>query len=143
MILFQWQFISLHILQTINLQMTLKKADCTTSKRNGRIIQRSEHVENVERNRRYVERHTELYKQRQAIVEHPYGTIKRQWGFDYIMIKRYKTRVSADVGLIFVAYNLRRLINILCANREELFCCERLGVKLPLLTRSLVRWLSA
>ena len=39
-----------------------------------------------------------------------------------IMIKRYKTRVSADVGLIFVAYNLRRLINILCANREESFC---------------------
>jgi transposase len=94
---------------------------CTLSKRNGRIIQRSEHIENVEHNRKTVEENPEIYKRRQAIVEHPYGTIKRQWGFDHIMIKRYKTRVSADVGLIFVAYNLRRLINILCTKEKGCF----------------------
>ncbi|MFQ3579616.1 MAG: IS1182 family transposase [Bacteroidales bacterium] len=95
---------------------------CTLAKQNGRIVQRSEHIENVERNRKMVESNPELYKKRQAIVEHPYGTIKRQWGFDHIMIKRYKTRVSADVGLIFVAYNLRRLINILCTKDTKGVC---------------------
>jgi len=39
--------------------------------------------------------------------------MKRAWGFDHIMTKKTKTRASSDVGLIFTAYNLRRLINII------------------------------
>ncbi len=27
-----------------------------------------------------LENNTDIYKRRQAIVEHPFGTIKRQWG---------------------------------------------------------------
>ena len=46
-------------------------------------------------------------------MEHPFGTIKRQWGFDHIMTKKTKERANADVGLIFIAYNLRRLVNII------------------------------
>jgi hypothetical protein len=37
---------------------------------------------------------------RQAIVEHPYGVIKRQWDFYYIMTKKTIKRAAADVGLI-------------------------------------------
>ena len=55
----------------------------------------------------------ESYKCRQAIVEHPYGILKRQWGFYYIMTKKGKKRASADVGCMFIAYNLRRILNIL------------------------------
>ena len=55
----------------------------------------------------------EIYKNRQAIVEHPFGTIKRQWGFNHVMTKKYTVRASADIGLIMSAYNLRRLFNIL------------------------------
>jgi hypothetical protein len=50
---------------------------------------------------------------RQQLVERPYSTIKRQWGFDHIMTKRTMERAAADVGLIFTAYNLRRLFNLL------------------------------
>jgi hypothetical protein len=46
-------------------------------------------------------------------VEHPYGTIKRQWGFNYILTKKGIARASSDVGLMFIAYNLRRIGNIL------------------------------
>jgi hypothetical protein len=53
------------------------------------------------------------YKKRQAIVEHPYGVIKRQWGFYYIMTKKTIEHASADMGLIFTAYNLRRLFNLI------------------------------
>jgi len=38
--------------------------------------------------------------------------MKRQWGFDYILTKKTKARASADVGFIFIAYNLRRIFNI-------------------------------
>lgn len=85
---------------------------CTTNKK-GRCIERSEYAEYVEQNRRNVEENYETYKRRQAIVEHPYGIIKRQWGFYYIMTKKGMKRASADVGLIFTAFNLRRIFNIL------------------------------
>jgi len=52
------------------------------------------------------------YQRQQAIVEHPYGIIKRQWGFNYIMTKKTIKRAPADVGFIFISYNLRRLLNI-------------------------------
>ncbi len=87
------------------------KSSCTSSKR-GRTIERNEHAHCYELNRKNLEEHKELYKRRQAIVEHPFGTIKRQWGFDYILTKKGIQRASADVGFIFVAYNLRRIINI-------------------------------
>ena len=64
-----------------------------------------------------MEEYYELYQKRQAIVEHPFGTIKRQWGFDYIMTKKTMKRASADVGLVFTAYNLRRIFNILSQNK--------------------------
>ena len=88
------------------------KAKCTSSKRNGKIVQRSEYTEGLELNKKRVEANKILYKQRQSIVEHPYGTIKRQWGFSYILTKKYKKRASADVGFMMLIYNLRRIINI-------------------------------
>jgi hypothetical protein len=48
-----------------------------------------------------------------AIVEHLYDTLKRQWGFSYILTKKGISRASSDVGLMFIAYNLRRILNIL------------------------------
>lgn len=86
---------------------------CTRAKVNGRII--SHHAANVHvvANKERISANPSLYKLRQTIVEHPYGTIKRQWGFDHVMTKKSMGRASADVGLIMTAYNLRRLINIL------------------------------
>ena len=91
------------------------KDSCTKNQR-GRLIERSEHAPYIEQNKLNIEANKEIYKRRQAIVEHPYGIIKRQWGFYYIMTKRGKKRASADVGLIFTAFNLRRIINILNKN---------------------------
>ena len=79
----------------------------------GKAIQRSEYQELVDNNKKRINENKELYRKRQAIVEHPYGTIKRQWGFSYILTKKGIDRASADVGVIMTAYNLRRIINIL------------------------------
>lgn len=82
----------------------------------GKAIQRSEYQEWVDLNRKRIAENNELYRKRQQIVEHPYGTIKRQWGFSYILTKKGMNRASADVGLIMTAYNFRRIINILGIN---------------------------
>jgi transposase len=87
-------------------------SQCTRSKK-GRIIHRSEYAEYYERNRINTIEKERLYKRRQAIVEHPYGTIKRQWGFSYILTKKGINRANSDVGFMFIAYNLRRIANIL------------------------------
>ena len=87
-------------------------AKCTRSK-NGRLLSRSTFTEYYERNRRTLQEKELLYKKRQTIVEHPFGTIKRQWGFSYILTKKGMKRASSDVGFMFIAYNLRRIGNIL------------------------------
>jgi transposase len=88
------------------------RAECTRSKK-GRLIQRSEYAEYYEKNRINTLEKEHLYKRRQEIVEHPYGTIKRQWGFSYILTMKGIKRASSDVGFMFIAYNLRRIANIL------------------------------
>ena len=89
---------------------------CTRSK-TARLIHRSEFAEYYEANRRNTIEKEHIYKRRQAIVEHPYGTIKRQWGFSYIITKKGMSRASCDVGFMFIAYNLRRIANILTRDR--------------------------
>ncbi len=91
---------------------------CTTAKQNGKIVQRSEFTTYIEANAKRMAQDTLTYKKRQALVEHPFGTIKRQWGFDHIITKRGIHAASADVGLMALAYNLKRMFNIL-GNKTE------------------------
>ncbi len=93
---------------------------CTTNKK-GRLIERSEYAPYIEQNKANIETNKETYKLRQCIVEHPYGILKRQWGFYYIMTKKGKQRASADVGLMFIAYSLRRLFNIIDKIKFKIF----------------------
>ena len=90
----------------------------------GKGVQRSEYQEYINKNKERIEQNQNYYRRRQAIVEHPYGTIKRQWGFNYIMTKKGKQRASADVGLMFVAYNIRRIMNILGKDELEKYLKE-------------------
>ena len=92
------------------------RSECTRSK-TARLIHRSEFAEYYEVNRINFADKEHLYKRRQAIVEHPYGTLKRQWGFSYILTKKGISRASSDVGFMFIAYNLRRIGNILTNNQ--------------------------
>ncbi len=93
------------------------KYKCSKAKY-GKAIQRSEYQELIKLNKDRVNNNQNYYRRRQAIVEHPYGTIKRQWGFNYIITKKFIHRAEADLGLIMNAYNLRRLINII--GKEQL-----------------------
>jgi transposase len=92
------------------------RSQCTRSVK-GRVIHRTTFAEYYEANRKAYLEKEKLYKRRQAIVEHPYGTIKRQWGFSYILTKKGMGRASSDVGFMFIAYNLRRIGNILTHNQ--------------------------
>jgi transposase len=58
----------------------------------------------------------EIVAQRKSIVEHPFGTIKRNMDGGYCLLKG-KVKVTAEFSLLFLAYNLKRAINILGGKR--------------------------
>jgi transposase len=86
-------------------------AQCT-SQPNGRVIERSEYAEAAVRNAKRVRKNPHIYAARQQIIEHVFGTIKRQWGYDHILLKGLRKN-EGEFGLIYLVYNLRRIINIL------------------------------
>ena len=79
---------------------------------NGRTIFRHRNQDFLDEVDRQTQENLKTYKLRQMIVEHPFGTIKRAWGASYFLTRR-KASVSAEIALSFLAYNLKRVINIL------------------------------
>jgi len=51
-------------------------------------------------------------QKRKEVVEHPFGTIKWYDGAHYFLCKG-KEKVSAEIALSYLTYNLRRAMNIL------------------------------
>ena len=49
---------------------------------------------------------------RKSTVEHPFGTIKSWMGATHFLTRRIKN-VSTEINLSVLAYNLKRMINIL------------------------------
>jgi len=93
-----------------------QKALCTQSKKNGRAIDRSEYANALEANNDRVNGNPGYYRQRQQIIEHVFGTQKRQRGFTHALVRR-KDKVLGEVGLMFIGYNLTRCITILGAQK--------------------------
>lgn len=87
------------------------KDKCTTSKK-GRTISRKLDQETLDRVDKRTKKNLELYKKRQMIVEHPFGTIKRGFGFYYFLTRGLES-VKTEASLTFFAYNFKRVINIL------------------------------
>jgi len=58
----------------------------------------------------------EIYSQRKSLCEHPFGTIKHSMDAGYCLLKG-KAKVTAEFSLIFLAYNIKRVINILGSKR--------------------------
>jgi len=84
---------------------------CTTSDR-GRLICRHIDQDFLDEIDLQTKLNKDKYKQRQMIIEHVFGTIKRTWGAYYFLTKK-KFSVQGELSLSFLAYNLRRVINIL------------------------------
>ena len=49
--------------------------------------------------------------ERKKIVEHPFGTVKRVWGFNNFLCRGIE-KTTAEASLAFLAYNFRRAFNI-------------------------------
>jgi len=77
-----------------------------------RIIQRTEYQDAVDINDNNIKLNPQYYKRRQAICEHPFGSIKRHWGFTHTLLKGLQ-KVNGEMNLIMFCYNFMRTQNIL------------------------------
>ncbi|MCL2410535.1 MAG: IS1182 family transposase [Treponema sp.] len=57
-----------------------------------------------------------ILKQRKCIAEHPFGTVKRAMDAGYLLTKG-KRKVRGELSLAFLAYNLKRAVNIIGAKQ--------------------------
>lgn len=86
------------------------KEICTKNAR-GRLIERGEYEEAIESSVERFTENKELYKQRQMIVEHPFGTVKRTLGFTYFLTRGIEN-VKTENLLHMLTYNIKRVLNI-------------------------------
>jgi len=87
------------------------KDKCTTSSK-GRIINRSKHQDFLDIVDARTAENMDKYLKRQMIVEHPFGTIKRTMDAGYFLTRGLES-VAGEADLIFLVYNMKRVINIL------------------------------
>ena len=98
------------------------KAQCTTSKE--RRVRRWEHEAVLDTMQNRLDRNPGKMKQRRCTVEHVFGTLKFWMGSAHFLMKRLKN-VGTEMSLHVLAYNLRRVLNILGV--EEMMRAIRMG----------------
>ena len=85
------------------------KSKCTKSKY--RYVRRWEHEAVVEAVQERLDREPERMRVRRETVEHPFGTIKSWMGSTHFLTRGLPS-VSTEMSLHVLAYNLKRMMNI-------------------------------
>ena len=86
------------------------KAQCTRNQAN-RTITREEDEHLMEQMAERMRQAPEKIRLRKALVEHPFGTIKRALGYDHFLLKGL-AKVRTEWSLITLAYNLKRVFSL-------------------------------
>jgi hypothetical protein len=68
----------------------------------------------------------EKFKLRKTLAEHPFGTIKRWFGYTHFLLKGL-VKARTEWSLTTLAYNLKRVLNLV--SFEKLMAA--VGVKVP------------
>jgi len=89
----------------------LNRENCTNAK-NGKIIKRDQYSTAADRMIKRIEKDKTKYSQRKCIVEHPFGTLKRNMNFTYLLLRNF-VKVRGEISIAFFSYNLKRVINIM------------------------------
>jgi transposase len=83
------------------------KDGCLPAKSRFRIITRGAFAATLDRAHQRYNCNAELYKLRQQIVEHVFGTVKRTMDGGYLLL-RTKRKVRAEAALLLLGYNMKR-----------------------------------
>ena len=92
----------------------LYKSQCfkQNSRRKYRAINKDKHFQAMVKADAIFKVCKKLYRRRQELNEPVFGCIKRQLGFPQLNV-RTKRKVEGEVSLLFLGYNLKRVINLI------------------------------
>jgi len=86
------------------------KNQCTRNKAN-RTITREANEHLMEAMAEQMKQQPEKFKLRKTLAEHPFGTIKRWFGYTHFLLKGL-AKVRCEWSLTTLAYNLKRVLNL-------------------------------
>ena len=101
------------------------KKQCTRNKAN-RTITREENEGLMEAMAARMKAQPWKFKLRKTLAEHPFGTIKRWFGYTHFLLKGL-AKVRTEWSLTTLAYNLKRVLNLVSFEKLML----AVGVKVP------------
>lgn len=113
-----WRFVSveegltLHVYWAATCQHCPLKAQCTTGPQ--RRIKRWEHEAVLEAMQQRLDQAPDTMALRRRTVEHPFGTIKAWMGATHFLTRTLR-QVSTEMSLHVLAYNLKRVMQVLGA----------------------------
>jgi transposase len=90
------------------------QAQCMTATE--KRIKRWEHEDVLDKAQDDLKKHPEAMRQRKALAEHPFSTIKQLMGSTHFLMRRLPN-VKAEMSLNVLAYNMKRAINVLGADK--------------------------
>ncbi len=99
-----------------------QRKQCIPDKTVQKTIVISEHFNLLQEHKTRVqsEQGKEKVKQRSALAEHPFGTIKQTLGWSHYLVRGLE-KVSGEHALIMLTYNFRRILNIIGVHHFKQF----------------------
>ena len=97
---------------------------CLEQAKPRRRVERWEHADWVDRHRKKMSTASPLMRGRAALVEHPFGTIKRWAGIDHFLM-RGLAKCRGEFSLMALGYNFKRMVNELGVDAFREHCLQK------------------
>ena len=116
--------VTIYRTQTSDCKNCPLQAQCLTEKVRYKKMQRWEHQNIVEAHKERMQKSPKAMRQRAALVEHPFGTLKHRAGMHHFLMRSLK-KCSGEFSLMVMAYNFTRVLNTIDLSIFRDYCIRR------------------
>lgn len=103
------------------------RTQCITAQSTRREIYRHEHEALAQAHRQRLAEKPGVMRDRSALVEHPFGTLKCRAGWNHFLV-RGLVKVRGEWSLMALAYNFTRALNVLGNGVFRAYCAQRMAM---------------
>ena len=100
---------------------------CLAKGKSRREVQCWEHEDVMDRHRGKMSASASLMRERGALVEHPFGTLKRWAGMDQFLMRGLR-KCRGEFSLMTLGYNLERVMSVLGEAALAEHCLQKQGL---------------
>ena len=97
---------------------------CVPKSKPTRRVLRWEHEDVIDRHREKMSAGASLMRSRGALVEHPFGTLKRWAGMDHFLMRGHG-KCRGEFSLMTLSYNFKRVVSVLGEAAFAEYCLQK------------------